>query len=81
MMIIIIINQIRKHRSYEKFQSILSSSIFFHIITIDFVFVLFKFQIGLNCLKSIIDKFSKRIIIISEKTIYTVMNWVEILLH
>ena len=32
-------------------------------------------------MKFIIDKFSKRITIIFEKNIYTIMNWAEILLH
>ena len=63
--------QTRRHRSYDSFQLIFTSSIFFHTITIDFILILFssfttkKF----DCFMSINCKYSKCILMIFEKII------------
>lgn len=54
-------NQTKKHKSYENLQSIFIFFVFFYVITIDFVLTMFVFHIDINCVMSIICKFSKRI--------------------
>ncbi len=66
--------QIRRHRSWENFQFIHSSSISFHTITMNFVLELLKFK-EIDCILSMIDKFTKRVMLISEKFIYTAEDW------
>ena len=65
------IYQIRRHKSYDSLQLISTSSMLFHIITIDFVLVLFIFE-DFNYLMSITCKHSKRVLLVSEKINYTV---------
>jgi hypothetical protein len=66
--------QIRRHRSWENLQLIHSSSISFHTITMNFVLKLLKVK-EIDCILSVIDKFTKRVMLISEKFIYTVEDW------
>ena len=75
------INQTRRHKPYGKLQPILSPPISFHTITLDFVLALPKSKSGLDCLKSVTDKFSKRVTIIPGKSNWTAMEWAEALLH
>ena len=75
------INRIRKHKFYENLQSILSSSILFHILTIDFVLILFISHTSMNNVMSITDKFSKRITIVSSKNTWTAIMWAKTLLE
>ena len=65
--------QTRRHRSYDSLQLILTSSIFFHTITIDFILILFSSLTTkkFDCLMSISCKYSKRILMIFEKIIWT----------
>ena len=58
------INRTKKHKLYESLQSILSSSIPFHTITINFVFVLSVIFTDMNNIMSVTCKFSKKITII-----------------
>ena len=74
-------NRIRRHKFYHTFQSILSLLIFFHCIIIDFLLILSNFHIDMNNIMSIIDKFNKRIIIISSKNIWNTTQWIEALLN
>ena len=74
------INQIRRHKSYDNFQSILSSSTLFHIITIDFVLTISFSHIELNNVMSITCKYSKRITIVLDKNIWSAKNWTKALL-
>ena len=76
-----LINQTRRHRPYGKLQPILSPPIPFHTFTIDFILALPKSQTGLNCMKSVTDKFSKRVTMIPGKITYSAMDWAEALLH
>ena len=75
------INQTRRHKPYGKLQPILSLSIPFHTITLNFVLALLKSKTGLDCLKSVTDKFSKRVTIVSGKSTWSAMEWAEALLH
>ena len=59
------IYQTRRHFSYDFLQLILTSSIFFHTITIDFILTLSRFKKKFDCVMSIICKFIKFIIVIS----------------
>lgn len=75
------INRTRRHKFYNNLQSILSSSILFHFIIIDFILAISEFYFDMNNIMSIIDKFSKKIIIISEKNTWNACLWIETLLN
>ena len=75
------LNQTKRHKSYKNFQSILTSSVFFHFIAIDFILALFIFSVDMNAIMSVTCKFSKRITAISEKFIWTVFEWTDALLQ
>ena len=71
--------QIRRHKSWKKFQSIDSSCIFFHTLTLDFILTM-SISIDLfNVVLSVTNKFIKRIILISEKDTFKVKKWVIVL--
>ena len=74
--------QTRRHRFYDSFQFIFTSSISFHTITIDFILTLFSFFTTkkFDCLMSVSCKYSKRILLISEKIIWTTIQWKHALL-
>ncbi len=67
--------QIRRHRSWENLQLIHSFSISFHTITINFVLELSKTKKKIDCILSITDKFTKRIMLVSEKFTYKTEDW------
>jgi hypothetical protein len=67
--------QTRRHKSYENLQSIHSSFVSFHTIIMNFVVELSKIKKKTNCVLSVTDKFTKRIMLISEKFTYTAKNW------
>lgn len=67
--------QIRKHSSYENLQSIESSSMSFHIITLNFILALFESLKHYDTIMFVTDKFIKRIILIFEKNTFKVLNW------
>ena len=71
------INQIKRHKSYGSLVSIDRPNVPFHIIAMDFVIALSG---ELDSLLIITDKFSKRILLISGKTIYNAVKWVNIVL-
>jgi hypothetical protein len=72
--------QIRRHRSWRNLQFIHSSSISFHTITMNFVLELLKVK-EIDCILSVTDKFTKRVMLISEKFIYTTEDWAISLLE
>ena len=75
------INQTRQHTSYDSLQSMLTSTIFFHTIIIDFVVALSLVSSkNLNSILSVTNKFFKRVLIISDKDTHSAMNWVNILI-
>ena len=62
-------NQTHHHKLYDDFQSILSSSISFHILVIDFILTLLISEKDYNIMLIITNKFIKNIQLISEKNI------------
>lgn len=59
--------QTRRHKSYETLQPVLSSSVSFHTITIDFILTLSCTDESFDFVMSVICKFSKRVILILDK--------------
>ena len=70
------LNQTKHHRLYESLQLIISLLISHHIIIMNFIVTLFVTKNGLNSLLMITCKFSKRILLLSEKMMNIVKNWV-----
>ena len=68
--------QTKKHRPYNELMFIIFPFQFFHIIAIDFIFVLFG---ELNSLFNVTDKFIRKIVFIPGKFIYNVNQWVNAL--
>ena len=62
-------NQIHYHKFYNDFQSILSLSISFHTLTINFIFTLLVFEENYNVMLIITNKFIKNIQLILKKNI------------
>ena len=75
-----LIFQIWKHQSYGFLQSILTSSISFHIIIINFILILSLFD-NFDILMSVICKFLKRVILISDNVKWFVEQWEMTLLN
>ena len=75
------VNRTRRHKFYESLQSILSSFISFHTFIIDFVLILSTSHIDMNCVMSVIDKYSKRITILVDKDVWTTDDWFVALLQ
>ena len=73
--------QTRRHVSYDSLQSMLISFISFHIIIMNFIFVLFLSRQNLNIDMLISCKFFKRVIIIVDKKIWFVEKWNVVLLN
>ena len=74
------INRIRRHKSYEFLQSILSSFISFHTLIIDFILTMLVSHIDMNCVMSVTDKYSKRITILVNKDTWSTDDWFATLL-
>ena len=74
--------QTRRHKSYEFLQSILTSTIFFHIITIDFILTLsISLKNFFDCAMSCSCKHFKRIILILNQMTWIVVQWKHVLLN
>ena len=71
------LNQIKKHRSYEKLLSISTSTTLFHTIFMNFVMSISN---NMNTLLIIICKFSKRVIILADKAIFSTEKWADLVL-
>lgn len=69
------LNQTKRHKLYESLQLIISLLISHHIIIMNFIVTLLVTKNGLNSLLMITCKFSKRILLLSEKMMNTVKNW------
>ena len=65
------IHQTRRHKSYDFLQSILTSSIFFHILIINFIFDLSKFRDDYDIDMFVTCKFFKRNTCVFDKFIWT----------
>ena len=62
--------QIKRHSSYEDLQLIDSSSLSFHIITLNFILVLSLSKENWDTIMSVTDKYTKRIILISKNNTF-----------
>ena len=66
------LNQTKRHKIYEELMFIISSAISFHTMTMNFIMTISN---DFDTLLIIICKFSKRLIIIAEKSTYFAKNW------
>ena len=67
--------QTTKHVSYEQLISIKIMTLFFHTITIDFIISFSSFETDMNVVFIIIDKYFKRISMLSKITIWSASQW------
>ena len=74
------INQIKRHRSYDRLQSIISSFTSFHTITMNFVLIMSFAHNIMNNVMTVICKFFKKVIIISRQNTWTAIQWAIALL-
>ena len=75
------LNQTKRHFFYEFLQSIFISSIFFHIINIDFILTLSNTNSKkLNNAMIVTCKFTKKIMTLFDKIIWSTMKWVNSLI-
>ena len=65
------LNQTKRHKTYEKLMSISTSAISFHTVAMNFITTISN---DLDTLLTVTCKFSKRLIIISEKSTYFAKN-------
>ena len=70
-------NQIVRHVFYDELHSIKSIVLFFHIIIIDFIFVLSEFSNDMNSVFITTNKFFKRISLMSDKITWFASKWAE----
>lgn len=73
-------NQTRRHKPFGALQPIMSPSVPFHTITMDFVLALPLTKEGFDCILTITDKYSKRISLIPGKQTWGAKEWAEALL-
>ena len=71
------LTQIKRHRLYDELNSIVSFSTSFHIIIMDFIFVL---PSDLDALLIVICKYSRRVTLIVDKKTYSASQWANALL-
>ena len=74
-------NQTHHHKFYSDLQLILSLSISFHILAIDFILALSVSDEDYNVMLMITNKFIKRIQLISEKNIWSTEKWEIVLIN
>ena len=72
-----LINQIRRYKLYEQLNLIIISTIFFDIVTFDFMTSLSKYdKKNCNTLLTFICKFSKKILLIVDRDDWNTQQWV-----
>ena len=71
--------QIKRHQLYDSLNLIVSSSMLFHTVSFDFIFVLSLKQ-NMNVTLTTICKFFKKVTIIIDKNTYTTKDWVIVML-
>ena len=75
------LNQIKRHSFYESLQLIVTSTISFHTLTIDFILRLSSMSSDdMNCIMTMTDKFTKRCMTLFDKTIYNAKDWINVLI-
>ena len=75
------LNQIKRHKSYEKLMSISSFHLFYHIIIIDFVLILSIQTHDFDCMLIVTNKIIRKHLLIQSKIIWNVVNWANVLLN
>ena len=77
------LNQTKQHQSYDELMSLSTSCQSFHTIIMNFILVLSR-RVRENreydCAFTIICKFSRRLIIVSNKMIWSIEQWVDVVL-
>ena len=73
------INQIKRHSVYDEFTSIVSSTIFFHTIVMNFI-VKLSLSRDMNVLFTITCKFFKKILLISNHDIWFATDWINVII-
>ena len=73
-------NQIKRYKFYENMIFIDKSRIFFYIIIINFIITFLVTVNKCDYLFIVINKFSKRVLIIPDRIIYNIVEWVNLLL-
>ena len=73
--------QIKRHQSYDEMVPISSANIPFHTITLDFILALSISIDELKCLLIVIDKFSKRLMLIPGKSTWSTKKWAHALIE
>ena len=75
------LNQTKRHKPYGSMVPIDRPAIPFHTIAMDFIVALpITTKDGLDCLLTITDKFSKRVLLVPGKTTYTASEWADLVL-
>ena len=72
------LNQIKRHRFYEKLIFIFMSFKLFYTLIINFIMTLFE---KWNALFIVIDKYFRRVMLIYDKIIYEIFDWVTLLIN
>ena len=74
-------NQIKRHQSYDELMSLSTSCQFFHTIVMNFILVLSRRVREIreyDCALTIICKFSRRLIIVSNKMTWSIEQWIDV---
>ena len=74
------LNQIKRHLIYDELSFIIISIIFFHIIVMNWIVALSNTSNDYNMLLIIIFKFTKRILLIVDKNIWTTTKWTKMII-
>ncbi len=74
------LNQTKRHKPYGSMVPIDRPGIPFHTIAMDFIVALPLTLAGLDCLLTVTDKFSKRVLLIPGKSTYSAVEWADVLL-
>ena len=71
------LNQIKRHFIYDELTSIITSSISFHIVSMNWVMIMSMIKNDFNVLLTIICKFTKRVLFIRDKNIWNTKKWTK----
>ena len=71
------VNQTKRHKTYETFQSIEISSISFHIVTMNFILVFSKIKKNFNCVMFVTCKFFKKMTLIPKRIEWNIEKWTK----
>ena len=73
--------QIKRHKFYESLQSIDTSFVSFYTIIMNFVLTLPHIEFSSDTMLTVTNKFFKRILLMSDKSIFSTQDWANILLR